>query len=111
MIKKLKQKKGETLMEALVSMLIAVLSMGILCSAALAATKMNVTTRSLDKKYSEQLFAVEGLDETIAEPGKLVVLTFQPGEGISSYTVEKTVTIYGEEESAFLSYDYDGGAE
>ena len=109
MIKKLRQKKGETLVETLFAMLISILSMGILCSAVLAATSMNDTTRKLDKKYSDQLFMIEGLDPNIATPGHGVTISFVPVDGSSPYTIENNVTLYGDEESVFLSYDYEGG--
>lgn len=108
MIKKLKQKRGETLIETLFSMLIAVLSMGILCTAVMAASNLNMQTREMDKKYSEELRAVEGLDESVAREGVLIKISFQPEDGSPAYFTEKTITTYGDEESAFLSYDYKG---
>ena len=107
MITKLKQKSGETLMETLFSMMIAVLCMGMLCSAIAAATNINEKTRELDKKYSDELNAVEGMtDDTTSE--KNLVITFQPQDGTPAYTEEVIITVYGDEDSAFLSYDYEG---
>lgn len=106
MIKKLRQKNGETLVETLFSMLIAVLSMGILCTAVMAATNLNAQTREMDETYSSQLQEVESL-EGYTEVQNLVI-TFKSADG--SIMKEQTtleVTMYGDEDSAFLSYDYE----
>ena len=55
MLKKLRQKRGETLIEALLSMLIAVLAMGFLSTAVGAASKMNMTNEALDEKFATDL--------------------------------------------------------
>ena len=54
MIKKLRQIQGETLIETLVSLLIAVLSVLLLSTAVLASSKINQQTREMDEKYQSQ---------------------------------------------------------
>ena len=108
MIKKLKQKSGETLMETLVSMLIAVLCIGLLSSAIMAAANINKQTRELDQKFSDELNAVEGRTDEVTKTDKNLVISFQPADGTSAYTENATVTVYGDEDGAFLSYDYEG---
>lgn len=110
MIKKLKQKRGETLMETLFSMMIAVLCMGMLCNAVMAATNINRQTRELDEKYSDELNAVEGMADDITKTEKELVISFQPADGSPVYAENATVTVYGDEDSAFLAYDYEGDA-
>ncbi len=112
MIEKLKQKKGETLIETLVSMLIAVLSMGILCTAVMAANNLNSQTREMDEKYSSQLQEVEGLDENADTSTQTLTISFQSTDGSILYqTTTADVTMYGGDESAFLSYDYEPGGD
>ena len=110
MIKKLKQKRGETLIETLFSMMIVVLCIGLLSSAIMAAANINRQTRELDEKYNEELNAVEGRTEGVSKTEKDVVISFQPADGSSAYTEDATVIVYGDEDSAFLSYDYEGDA-
>ena len=90
MMKKIKQNSGETLIETLVSMLIAVLCMGLLCSSVMAATNINKKTRELDDKYASDLQRAEGY---MSEDGY-------------DYKKKETVTLYGgaEEDSLFASY-------
>lgn len=108
MIKKLKQKSGETLMETLISMLIAILCIGLLSSAIMAATNINKQTRELDKKYSDELNAVEGRSDDVRKTSGTIVITFKPSDGSSEYVKSATVTVYGEEDGAFLAYEYKG---
>lgn len=108
MIKKIRQKSGETLVETLVSMLIAVLSMGILCTAVMAATNLNNQTRAMDEKYSSELREVEGLDPNADTKTQLLTIIFQSTDGSTLYqTTTAEVIMYGGDESAFLSYDYE----
>lgn len=107
MIKKLRQIQGETLIETLVSLLIAVLSVLLLSTAVLASSKINQQTREMDEKYQSQLQEAEGLEENAAKENVMLTITFGAVEGETVYeskTVE--VTLYGSEESQFLSYDY-----
>ena len=110
MIKKLKQKKGETLIETLFSLMIAVLCIGLISGAVTASANINRQTRELDKKYADELNAVEGMSDGISTSEKDVVISFQPKDGSQSYTEEAKVTVYGDENSTFLSYDYEGEA-
>lgn len=59
MIKKIKQKKGETLIETLVSMLIALLAMGLITTAVTVAGRMNQRNRDADQEFSKELEQVE----------------------------------------------------
>lgn len=88
MIKKLKQNKGESLIEALISMLIAVLAMGLITTAALVATRMNHSNRENDQKFSKELEQVEiYMAETVE---KDMTISFSDGT-----TETVTVEVYG----------------
>lgn len=50
-MKKLKQSRGETLVETLVSLLIAVLSFGILATSVVTAARINAKTRAADVSF------------------------------------------------------------
>ena len=106
MIQKLKQKRGETLVETLFAMLIAVLSMGILCTAVMAATSLNNQTREMDEKYRSELQEVEGWNGTTNS--KLLYITFKSKDGsrVMEVVDDVTVQVYGGADSVFLSYDY-----
>ena len=108
MIKKLKSKRGETLIETLFSMLIAVLSMGILCMAVMTAANLNQETRQMDEKYSSELREVESLDDAADKKTAVLDISFYSEDGTILYqTTTAEVTMYGSNEGAFLSYDYE----
>jgi len=50
-VKKLRSKRGETLLEALASILIAVLAFSLLATAAVSAEKINAKTRGTDVSF------------------------------------------------------------
>ena len=96
MMRKLKQNKGETLMEALVSLLIAVLAIGLVASAAMAATNINKNTNIADDAFAEELEKAE-IYTAHFESKKL---TIDFGGGLK---VESNVNVYGDG-SRFASY-------
>lgn len=114
MIRKLRQRKGETLVETLISMLIAVLSMGILSMATMTATNVNQEIREIDEKYNEELRQVESLDDSVKMSIQTLNLSFESADGTTVYDTDTvSVTVYGNDDAAFLSYDYanaSGGA-
>lgn len=97
MMRKLKQNKGETLMEALVSLLIAVLAIGLVATAAMAATNINKNTNIADDAFAEELEKAEIYTATTIEVKKL---TIDFGGGSK---VEVNVDVYGDG-SIFASY-------
>lgn len=114
MIRKLRQKKGETLVETLVSMLIAVLSMAILSMATMTATNVNQEIREIDEKYNKELRQVESLDGSVKTSVQTLSLTFKSVDGTTVYDTDTvSVTVYGNDDASFISYDYTksgGGA-
>ena len=77
MIRKLKSNKGETLIETMVSLLIAVLAVGLVASATLAASKMNEDNREADQKFRSDL---EKVETYVAEKeAKQMVIIFEDG--------------------------------
>lgn len=97
MMRKLKQNKGETLMEALVSLLIAVLAIGLVATAAMAAANINKNTNIADDAFAEELEKAEIYTATRVEVKKLTI-DFGGGS-----TVEVNVDVYGDG-SIFASY-------
>ena len=85
-MRKLRSRRGETLVETLVSLLIVVLVMAFLATSIVAATRVNAKVR----------------DDGISEPASLTVSS---GRGTSSFTVpvEKYTT-----ENGYCYYTYDG---
>ena len=122
MIKKLKQKKGETLVETLFSLMIAVLCVGLIYSAVIAATNINKETRALDEKYNSELNAIEGMTCTEISSEHVVIefnFEYKPTGDVVDEDMDQVdpnatsaiteVTVYGDEESAFLLYEYERG--
>lgn len=104
MIKKLRQKKGETLVETMFSLLIAVLAIALLTSCIMAATAINHKTQKIDEKYSTQLQQAEGMYGTPKEAEVKIMF----GDG-SHIIVE--VELYGDEDGMFSAYDYTAEVE
>ena len=103
MIKKLKKKNGETLLETLVSLLIAVLAMGLVSTAALAAANMNEKNKEADKRYAEELLKVETYN-TSAQTKKLKI-TFEVESSLENREID--VNVYGVD-GTFTSYRQEG---
>lgn len=105
MIQKLKQNKGETLIETMISMLIAVLCMGILCTSVAAATNINKKTREMDEKYAKELRIAESRSaEAGTTEGKVIIDFAEEAD------VEIDVILYGAEnaDSPYVSYTKGG---
>ena len=128
MFQKLKQKKGETLVEVLVSLMIALISMSILTLSVITAARLNIETRRLDKAYSEELQIAEGHlptptpTPTPAEPTPTGPAPIEPtpnttavvqvkidldNDGNAEITPSISVRLYGVANSAFVAYERD----
>ena len=105
---KLKQKKGETLVETLFSLMIAVLSIGLIATAVTAANSVSAQIKEIDVKYKQELQAAECYEGT--SQSEVLRLTFYDsyaGTELDNKTV--LVEVYGQADSAFISYDYEAG--
>ena len=102
MKKKLRQQKAETLIEALVSLLIAMLSIGLLCSAMVASANINRMTDEADKKFDEELKYAEMRisDEEHPIQGSTLLIEYT---SLENQNID--VNIYGGEESSLISYE------
>ena len=113
MRKKLRQNKGETLVETLFALLIAVLSVGLLAASVNTSVNVNLQTRKKDEKYKQELQAVECVDaDTANGKSQILYLTFK--DEYDATVIESaniTVEVFGEEDAAFLSYDYEPGGD
>lgn len=103
MIKKLKQKKGETLIEALISLLIAVLSMMILSTAVLVSSNINKENRERDNEYAQQLYDAEGLAVEMDDRNVKVHVQFEGDLADKSADID--IILYGGENNDFVSYE------
>ena len=103
MIKKLKKKNGETLIEALVSLLIAILAMGLVNSASMAATNMNKNTRDMDQAFADEVQIAELQPSTATITTGKIIIDFQI-EGVDNFVED--VKIYSKDSgSRFASYE------
>lgn len=90
MLRKLKQQKGETLVETLAALLIATLSVMMLTSAITASARINAGNKEADKKLTEELQAAESYSSKISEMKQEIEFNF------TNYADEKVeVFLYG----------------
>lgn len=101
MKRKLRQQTAETLIEAMVSLLVAMLSISLLFTSIMVATNINTMNREADEKYAEDLKQAEGY-MTTPEDGN-VVIHFSSGDE----TIK--VKIYGSKEGSFAAYRQEAG--
>ena len=103
MRKKMKNQKGETLVEALLSLVIVLLSMGILTTAVLVAGNINKENRERDEAYAQQLYNAEAM--AVPMPDTNVKLHVQFHEGLADKSDDLDIVLYGGEENDFVSYE------
>lgn len=99
-MKKLSSKRGETLIESLVSILIAVLAFSFLAMAAVSAGKINAKTRSTDVSFHYE-----------AEDGKGTQNVKIKGKTYNQSEKSNLVSLY--ENNGYYYYEYsasEGGA-
>lgn len=94
MIRKLKSRRGETLVEAMASIVIAALSVAMLFTCVMAASQINRMAREADEAFYAGLTAAEGQTGT-ALPGTIKIagggrertfsVSLYGGEGMYAY--------------------------
>ena len=100
---KLRNNRGETLVESLVSILIAVLAFGILATSVVTAEKINAKTRNTDVMFQ---YATKPTDPTDPTNPPTVMLT---GEGASGKkTGSGKVSLYENNGYYYSSHDKAG---
>lgn len=99
--RKLKDSRGETLVELLAAILIAALSVAVLFTCCMASAEMGRETRDADKEYYELLSQAERQDTPETDPDNVTV---QVQNG--SATAKITVKLYGGED--LYSYKKEG---
>lgn len=102
-LRKLNSRKGETLVEALVSIIIITLASLVLCYGVMSAVKANKAADKMSKEYNATLMEAEGTDTSAA--GKAGRVTFTPQPGSDAETVTYNVTFHGD--GSLASYDAD----
>lgn len=101
MIKKIKSKSGETLVEMLVSITILVLALSILSAMLAAAYNSENAAREADKSFYEELSAAETQDYGTAYIGPATVkITDAAGKEVSI----ENIKLYGKKEGGLRSY-------
>lgn len=98
MWKKLRSRTAETLLETLVSLMVAVFSVTLLTGGIVTATRLNQAAGNADTSYQADLEAAETPKDTDAGSEGKVTITFT---GLSSQEVD--VTVYGT--GAYASYE------
>lgn len=109
MINKIRSQKAETLIEAMLSLLIVMLSMGLLTTCVMTATNINQATRTMDEEYSLELQVAEGhIEDGYIAKEVDVKIKFEKGVGNAERNKIVRVKLYGADDSAFISYQYKG---
>lgn len=103
MIDKIKKQDGETLVESLVSLLVAVLSIALVVSSILASASINQKVQIADEQYKKELQIAECYKEQEGYEKSDAKITVQFASGAIK---ELDVTQYGGADSDFLSYEY-----
>ena len=105
MFQKLKQKKGETLVEVLVSLMIALICMGILTMSVTTAARLNLEIRRFDEDFSADLQKAEGhLAPITGAPCVEIKIDDMDGNGQPELKTI-TITLYGAgDDASFVSY-------
>lgn len=102
LLKRLHDRRGETLVETMVAILIFTLSSIMLFSMATSATRLNQTVKDAKAVYEEQLLVVEAQDPATAQTGSGITATVAWGE--QSHTSQVELFRSGEEETDFYTY-------
>lgn len=92
-MKKLRDTRGETLVEVLAAILVASLSVTLLFSCVMASSNLDVQAKSVDEDYYQALSAADGQNGT-AKNSDEVTIASEDKEDVSK---DITVDIYGGE--------------
>lgn len=100
MDRKLKDSRGETLVELLAAILIAALSVALLFTCCMASAEMGRNTREADKKFYEALSAAENQNTPLSDGISAVTASVEvQGEGgAAAPKVTPEICLYGGEE-------------
>lgn len=109
MSRKLKDTRGETLVEMLASILIAALAVALLFTCCMASVEMGRETREADKNYYEAMSEAERREKLPEKPGDSPPSAETGTVTVKGNSASKDITIdlYGGEEM----YSYKKGAE
>lgn len=100
LINKIRSRRGETLVEMLVSITLLVLAMSILAAMLSAAYNSDVSAREMDRKLEAELRLAEDNSRNNPGSGETEVVTIE--EKAVSKTAEIDVNVYGNEDELRL---------
>lgn len=106
-IRKLKSRAGESLVESLLSILIFTLASIAMYSMVTTAADINMTVKEEEKSWQEQMVIAEQGEGTAID-GK-IYMTMQSG-GTSIQIAEIDVDVYGQDGDLFAYYAASGGS-
>jgi len=108
MKEKLRDDRGETLVEVLASILICALSVALLFGSVMASSRIDLKTQDMDKQYYEALTKTERQEAADVPSGISLPPTVTVGIKGGAGGRQLSVRFYGTER--LLSYAYAGGA-
>jgi competence protein ComGC len=94
MIKKLRNSRGETLVEMLASILIGTLAVSMLVSAIMVSVRINKQAQASDASFYEGLTAAE-LQETPIDKDNSITMTFKSTSEPNAEHIKISVNLYG----------------
>ena len=97
-------KKGETLVEALVAIVVIALASVVLLSSVLTATEIDKEVRVSDEKYSREVADAEAYDNVLAEGCTLTVNTVDSLGVSTGNETEYKIDYYGSDDGTLRAF-------
>lgn len=96
---KLRNNRGETLVEVLAAIVIASLSVAMLFGCIVGSSSLDKRAREVDGPYYENLSAAEVREETLGQEAKVAITKNPPPDTTPTPVpdVEEPITIYGKD--------------
>ncbi len=101
--KKLRSKKGETLVESLAAILIFTMASIVMFSMVTTAGNINSTAKEMDRSVQEQLVGIEKGDPGIVEGGAQINITMTTSRGTTNMASGEVV-VYGGQNGSLYAY-------
>lgn len=104
LFKKLKSRKGESLLEALVAILVFTMSSIMMYSMVTTAADLNLTARKMDEKYRQQMYVAELAKNAGTTKDITIKLTECAGTSTNKDMGTAKVAVYSEKSGSLYAY-------
>lgn len=107
-MKKLKSKKGESLIESLVAILIFTMSSILLYSMLSTASQLNLKAKEADEAHQEQMVHAEQAETPFAQRKTVTIsLKTQTGTTTELFAFDRIINVYQLDEDSLYSFALD----